>query len=199
MRTHRSIFVLAAASFAAMSHAFTMATFADPSQGSAQAMFFWDKVSNTLGGSWHNDGMTVQTPGFIGGGAVDHSQMDFDSVTLTPIIPGQLYQMGAGRVRFHLGDVSNAFFEIEFNGGMFQVGQGAGASTLTGNIVRFIGPNVPTGLENEQFSFALTNEATNGTVVTYTASFTSSATPEPASMLALGVGLAAVLRRRARA
>lgn len=183
---------------ASVSQAFTMATYSDPTQGSAEAMFFWDRVASTLSGSWSGIGMTVETPGFIGGGFVDNARMDFDSVTLTPIIAGQLYQMGAGRVRFHTGNVSNPFFEIIFNGGLFQTGQGIGGSRLIGNIVEFVGPNVPTGLEDEQFSFALANEAQLGDQTTYTSSFTSSATPEPATLLALGGGVAAMVSRRRR-
>lgn len=193
----RVLVMTAALGFAALSQAsFTVATFADPSENASQSLFLWDQVANTLTGGWKNPGMTVQTPGLIGGGKVDNAQMEFDSVTLTPIIPGTLYQMGAGRIRFHQGDIANPFFEITFESGLFQSPVAVGGSNLIGNNVKFSGPNVPKGLSEEQFSFSLTNEVKNGSVVGFTSAFTSSAVPEPATIVALGAGLAVVARRR---
>jgi hypothetical protein len=47
------------------------------------------------------------------------------------------------------------------------------------------------------YNFSFANGFDNGQFVhSYTASFTSSAVPEPASMIALGAGLLALARRR---
>lgn len=176
---------------------FTMATFADPSQVKTQYLFLWDEVANTLSGGWHDAGLTLKTPGLIGGGQVANCQMDFDTVALSPIIAGQLYLMSAGRIRFHTGDLSNPLFEITFDSGLFQTPVSVGGSNFIGNNVKFSGTNIPTGLMDEQFSFALANEdrLANGKR-TFTSSFTSSAAPEPVSLIAIAGGIAAMVRRR---
>ncbi|MBL8064707.1 MAG: PEP-CTERM sorting domain-containing protein [Chthonomonadaceae bacterium] len=185
---------LAASSFAHAS--FTVATFADPSTNKANWIFLWDQVANTLSGGWHQGGMTVRTPGLIGGGQVNNAQMDFDSVALTPIIAGQLYRMSAGRVRFHTGDLTNSFLTITFDSGLFQTPLAIGGSNLFADNVRFSGPNVPGGLSEEQFSFSLANENNVANGKTFTSAFTSSATPEPATLLVLGGGVLLAVRRR---
>jgi len=175
---------------------FTVATYADPSINQADEMFIWDEVANTLSGSWNKDGMVVKTPGLIGGGEVANARMQFDVVDLTPIIAGELYIMGAGRVRFYTDDIDNPFMTITYSGGVFETHSALGGSTLIGNDVKFAGQNVPNGLTDEQFSFSLTNETDQGDKTSYTSSFTSSAAPEPGAMIAMGAGIAALIAKR---
>lgn len=177
----------------------TIATFSDPSLSASNPLFAWDSAANTLEGSWSGTGMTVQTPGFIGGGSVSDAQMVFDQVSLTPIINGTFYKMGSGRVRFFTTDINNPFLTITFNSGSFLNPFLSGASSLNADGVSFTGPNVPTGLSDEQFSFSFANPETSGSVTHFTSSFTSSAVPEPLSIIALGAGLAALGRRRKKA
>ncbi len=193
-RTLLPVLVLAGASAAQAS--FTVATFADPTTSAAEVMFTFDMAAKTLSGSWTVPGLKLETPGFVGGGAVDDTRFVFGPVSLVEVLPGQLYTMGAGSVQFYTTDPTTPFFTMTFNGGDFLNPFVAGASELRGFMVDFSGPNVPGGLSQEQFSFSFANMQMTGSKVTYTASFTSSAVPEPGTMLALGAGLAWFARRR---
>ena len=177
---------------------FTLATNTDPSPSGATPLFAWDQGNNTLSGSWTGNGLDLQTPGFIGGGVVNNAHFVMNSVALTVVIPNVLYMMGAGTVNYYTNDVNNPFFTITFSGGTFLNPFTAGASQINGNVIAFSGPNVPSPLTNQQFSYSFANPVTNGGVTSYTSAFTSSAdiVPEPVSMIALGTGLVALVSRR---
>lgn len=182
---------------ASASHAtFTLATFADPSNGNP-FLFKWDTVNNTLSGAWTGTGLTLDTPGFVGGGSTVDAKFQMDSVSLTTVIAGTLYNMGGGSINF-TDSSNNSVMSISFAGGVFLNPLNAGAASSQGHAVSFSGTNVPANLTNESFSFSFANPTTVGTDIYYTASFTSSAdvVPEPATILALGAGIAAVVRRR---
>jgi hypothetical protein len=160
---------------AASQASITIAAASDPSQFADRPLFTWDKVNNTLSGLWTASGLTLQTPGFTGGGSTPNTHFEMKPVALTPIINGTLYSMGSGQINFYTTDPLNPFFTIDFSG-----------------------PNVPVGLTNEQYSFSFANYQDFGGFATFTAAFTSSAdvVPEPTTMLLLGAGLAAVAARR---
>ncbi|MCW5936708.1 MAG: PEP-CTERM sorting domain-containing protein [Fimbriimonadaceae bacterium] len=177
---------------------FTMATFADPSTTSAEPLFAFDLAKETLSGGWDKPGLTLITPGFTGGGQTENATFTFSEVALTFVIPG-IYRMGPGNIKFYDADPNSPIFTITFDSGTFVRALGVGASKITADNVQFSGPRVPTGLSQETFSFSLANAIQNGAIESYTASFTSSATPEPATMVALGAGIAALVARRRKA
>lgn len=188
--------VLAAASQAS----FTVATFADPSGSGSNPLFTFNGVSNQLAGAWTGTGLTLETPGFIGGGSTPNVKFIMNPVSLVPIVAGVYYAAGPGSVVFYTTVPTSPIFTVTFDGGTLLNPFSFGGSTFQGNNVQFTGPNVPSGLSGQQFAFSFANPVNTGTGWTYTASFTSSAVPEPATMFALvaGVGLLAARRRRSK-
>lgn len=191
----------ALAAVAALSQAsFTMATFADPATDGTTPMFTWDKTANTLSGSWTMPGLVMDTPGFTGGGQQNDVMVMFDPVTMTSVVPNQVYTLGSGKVTFYTTDVNDPFFTITFDSGTFVYPTAVGASSFSSDNVVFSGDNVPSGLMDNQFAFSFANASGGNDMETFTASFTSSAdvVPEPVSIFALGVGIAAMARRRTK-
>ncbi len=185
--------------FASVSQAsITVATFADPSLSSNAPMFTWDSGASTLQGSWKQPGLTLITPGLIGGGSYSNVTMQTNLIALTPIIPNTYYSMGRGVIDF-FDSSGGALFNIQFSSGSFLNPFNAGASDVNLDNVIFGGPKVA-NLTNEHFSFSFANPVTAGTQHTFTASFTSSAdvVPEPATIGVLGLGILALKKRRAR-
>jgi hypothetical protein len=111
-------------------------------------------------------------------------------------VVSNIYSMGAGTVTFYTTDIMNPVFTIDFEGGLFVNPFTAAASEIVGDFVDFGGPDVPSGLTNEQFSFSLANAVQTANGWYYTSAFTSSAVPEPGTLIALGAGLAALAARR---
>ncbi len=174
------------------SQAFTMATFADPALDETTPLF--TIAGNSISGGWASTGLLLQTPGW---GAPDYADAKFTMapVPISLIVPG-FWSTGAGQVDF-TDSSNNLVLRITFQSGTLSQ-NGVGGSDLFGNNVAFSGPGVPAGLTQETFNFSFANLASTPNGTTATASFTSSAVPEPATLGAIGIGIAALLRRRRR-
>jgi hypothetical protein len=174
----------------------TLATFADPSDGSVPLFeFASDGTSGTLAGGWDLNGLLLLTPGLDGDPNYPDARFSMAPVAATRI-SNTLWSIGEGSIDFR--DNGGALlFTISFESATLVTPQGFGGSDFAANDVTFSGPIVPPGLHDEAFAFSFANPRGDFENYTVTASFTSSGVPEPASvvLVALG-GLAALIRRR---
>jgi hypothetical protein len=190
-------------SLSAMAQSRTMATFADPAT-TATNMFTFTAPQSSAGplgdtgslvGSWNANGLTLQTPG-LNGGTYANARLVVDNGSGGAISVNN-GNTGTGQIRLYNGAVSpsNLLFTISFQNARYNP-VSFGAASLLGNGVVFSGPIVPAGLTNASFAFSFSNQVVSGNSLNMTASFTSSAVPEPASLAALGLGAMALIRRR---
>jgi len=178
---------------AIVANAATFATFADPTigQGTPTPMFNLDNTANTLTGGYNGISLVTAATTYSG------VTLTMNSVATTQVVPG-FYNLGAGTVVFSNGSDAN-ILTINFAAGTLS-DNGFGASDFKGNGVVFSGSAVTQSLTDEAFGFSFANPTVTRTGVSYTAAFTSSATPvpEPAALAVLGLGMVGVIRRRNR-
>lgn len=174
---------------AGVGRAETIATFADPTISGDPPLFELDDLAGTLNGGWSNPGLELIMPCT----SKTYPDATFEMTELTWIQP--YVSLTGGTLKFH--DNTNALvLQIEFDGAVYH-GAGFGASVLTLNQVTITGPSLPANLEDAAFAFAFANPKVNGNRHTWSASFTSSAIPEPGSLLLLA-GSPILLFRRTR-
>lgn len=179
----------------ATSQAFTVATFADPSVTGMPPLFTFDSNALTLDGGYSALGLNLQTPGW---GAPDYADAKFSmsTVALTHLF-GNVYDTNGGVITFT--DSSNVMvMTITFGSGRFVNNTLFGGSDFSGNIVSITGPGIPGNWYDETFNFSFANPNVNAGVYTYTAAFTSSAVPEPATMLGLASAAGLLIARKRR-
>jgi hypothetical protein len=184
------------------SASFTVATFADPSGNSNNPLFTVDFTSLTLDGNWSDakTGLTLQIP--YNGHTFPNAWFDVNNVvTLSPVVPNVFYNTGPGKINFYADNNStNPLLVIDFNNGTVSLNN-FGASEFVGQIVTFAGSEIAGSFSQEQFSFSFANTAPlpgGDAGFTATASFTSSAVPEPATVCLLSVGALGLISRKKR-
>lgn len=167
--------------------AITIATFADPAADGSTPLFTLSGM--TLTGGWSATGLNLLTPGIP---APDFPDAHF---TLTPLTVSPSGVTSGGSILFT--DASSApLFTIMFDSGQLSPIAFGATEFLSLNVVSFSGPIVPPGLNMESFAFSFANQTVTPLGFTATASFTSSAVPEPASIMLLAGGVASLIRRR---
>jgi len=166
----------------------TIATFADPALGAGTPLF--TVTGGSLTGEWTGSGLTFLTPGLT---APDFPNAHFTMASVTAAADGTT---GPGTIQF-TDNANNPIMTISFNSGRLTTPLGFGATEFMSiNTVTFSGPIVTMPLITESFSFGFANQAAIANGYTATASFTSSAIPEPMSLLLLALGGTALIRRR---
>jgi len=178
------VFAMTATSFAGL-QTIKIAAFADPATGSAEPLFTVDYGQGTLTGGWSGTGLTLNVP--VTGGSYDDVTFTMTDMTFATGGAGAYYtNNGPGVIRFF--DDSTEVLTIGFDRIYIQ-GRNSGldAQDIYGDNVSINGVGIGT-LTDEQFGFTFANVVTNGDVVTATASFTSSAVPEPTTLAILAVG-----------
>lgn len=184
-----AIFIVAGAS----AQSFTVGAHSDPSPSGAAPVF--TITDTTVSGAWLQPGLTlsIQAPGAV----ATYSDVNFQ---FGPVSRSG-NSMGAGSAVYYTSDINNPLFSINWQSGFIVEPFLAGASFFTASGVTFGGSAIaalnPASWSNQQFTYSFANPAgIGGPQRTYTASMTSSAVPEPATMTVLALAALAAARRR---
>jgi hypothetical protein len=174
---------------------FTVATFADPSGDSNNPLFTVDFSGGTLNGEWADGktGLTLQIP--YSGHNISNAWFKMTEVGITD----SYGDTGSGEIDFYAhGTTTNPLLTVSFENGYVDY-YNFGADEFFGENVTISGSEITGMLSEEEFSFTFANKKPlpgSGNGFTATASFTSSAAPEPATICLLGLGALVFPRRR---
>jgi MYXO-CTERM domain-containing protein len=177
----------------ASAQSFTVGAHSDPSPSGAAPVF--NITDFTVSGSWLQPGLTlsIQAPGAVA--TYNNVNFQFGPVSRSG------NNLGAGSALYYTNDINNPLFSITWLSGFIVEPFFAGASFFTASGVNFGGSAIaalnPAGWSNQQFTYSFANPGgIGGPERTYTASMTSSAVPEPATMTVLALAALAAARRR---
>lgn len=197
-------FLIALSGALAQASTVTIATFADPSRDSGNPLFTVDIVANYITGSWDDTetGLSLEIP--YSGNTFPDAFFTMTSVSYTGAIAGG--QTGGGTIKFFADGQSMSttpLIQIDFDSAhVTPTGFGA-IDQFYADDVTITGSEIVGFLTDEAFSFSFANQLPLGgdwdNGHTATASFTSSAVPEPATIALLGLGALSLLRRKRKA
>jgi hypothetical protein len=180
--------VTAFAALVAPATAATVATFADPSDEGLPPLFI--QSGNTLSAGWSLPGLTLITP--INHASYPNATFTMTNLAITDLLTGAT---SGGRIQF-FDSLAQLILQIDFGAGRLNTPFGFGASDFLGQNVVYSGPIITHPVSGENFAFSFTNPTPIADGFTYTASFTSSAVPEPSSVALLALGVCGLLRKR---
>ncbi len=176
-----------------------VATFSDPALSGNTPLFEIDfGYPGSLTGGWKDDqtGLNLEIVG------VDDPYIDAFFIVPAPIVyDGDSGSTGPGVIEFYEdGDtvMAEALLKLEFGSASLSLGGIYAHNIISADNVTISGTGIPVTLDMEEFSFSFANkqpldgEWENG--FTATASFTSSAVPEPVSLGLLALGSLVLLR-----
>lgn len=187
----KALFVAFGAVVAAASQAFTVASFQDPTIGQPNLVVF-TVTSSAISAAYTGIDLNVLGTTYTG-----------VTLSIAPVAvsgAGPVKNVAGGSAVFSTGSDPN-LLTITWDAGSLFEPFGFGASFASLQSVTFSGTSVPAGAANwteEQFAFSFANPQVTRDISTYSASMTSSAVPEPATMAVLGLGLSALVARRRR-
>ncbi len=215
MRVHNKMQRTVLAGMAALallggvSSALGMATFADPTIGTPGP---WDPMfvinSGTITGGYADTGLTLELDQFAGAYAGTYTDVifEFDPLSYAGTFTNGL--VGVGEFRFYLRDVNlpgqkgAEIFRINFNEAYLSRSSVGSDNIFTDAGVVFSVAGTPLALDDESVAFSFSHQLfipakVNATGFSATAAMTASATPEPATLSVLLLGLPLLgLRRR---
>lgn len=181
---------------------FTVGTFDDPALDGSTPLFALDLVNDQITGGWDDSktGLMLILP-FVPATYAD-AYFTMAPVAYTGGLSGGT--TGSGTIKFFAdGTTGTPVFQIDFDQAHINV------SNLSGNDIEgfsadgvtFSGSAIPAGLNSESFSFSFSNQTPiddQGGIIgfTATASFTSSAVPEPATLIVLALGSLFLVRKK---
>jgi hypothetical protein len=180
---------------------FTVATFADPSNDSNNPLFTVDFTERTLNGGWAN-GKTGLILEFYNGHTFTDAWFTMTEVGIVAHAPGDT---GGGEINFYAdGSTAGPLLTINFDSGHIDYINFGANVIFDADGVEFSGSEIIPGLfsEEQYFSFGFVSKTflpgsddwDDG--FTATATFDSSAIPEPAMVVLLGLGVLSLLRRK---
>jgi hypothetical protein len=217
MKTMKTYFVMilaVALMFVGSAYSGTIATFADPALNASTPLFTVNGIANTVTGGWGDDKTGLNLQVVWTGNTFNDAFFTMTPLTITSKPLGTLayFITGGGTIKFFKNnDPTSAtpILQIDFASLSCTYGGLGGDNVFNTDGVKFSGSEIgSTILSDEVFAFSFANlkmlnfaSATNGSTAptngyTATASFTSSAVPEPATLALLGIGAVTVLRRR---
>lgn len=182
----------------------TIATFDDPAADSTTPLFTIDFTAGTNGvinGGWMSTNLDLDVLSSTVYYDAKFRMTSLNLTTETDPFRGTRTERGA---IYFLSSTDDHLLQIEFDSAWFTIwGIGSGETVLLGNDVTITGEALGgLVLSEESFAFSFTNhmplEGSFQNGFTATASFTSSAVPDPGTVVLLGVGSLVMIRRKLR-
>ena len=204
MKTYFLIILAVALMFVGNAYSGTVATFSDPALNASTPLFNVNSITKTVTGGWDDTKTGLNLQVVRTGNTFSNAYFTMTPLTMTA---GSLAYdtTGSGTIRFFKdGDPTSAtpILQIDFDSLSVTYGAIGGNNVFNSSGVKFSGSEIGSTIFSEEvFSFSFANlkaldsgSPQNG--YSATASFTSSAVPEPATLALLGIGAAAMFRKR---